>query len=365
MMSKMKCFGLFAGCALATGALYATAPSISENFESGSSWVGGTVETSNYTYSVTGSALPLPEAAHTKVLVIEGSAAYTNTTATTLTGSPVVDMMVQTARPDDELGFPSSETTGDIQIAVAVDSNGCFNAYCKDKSDVLGWYPLESGANRDAAGWARVSFLFDYANNVCQIRVDGQPMVTANGYVTADKSLTGNGSWYKLALATTASSAVSSMKVIGCTAVDDIVMNVDAGYTYPLDAVNVVDTSGVPYAWYDQYGLAWAPSAEAPDASGMTVAAKYNSCLSPLDCQTFEIKSVGVKDVSGTKKVTVAVPTPDSTRTDRQIVVEYSTDSSFATSSTEVVPANATSVDITAPAGGSTVYYRLKAVDKE
>ena len=62
--------------------------------------------------------------------------------------------------------------------------------------------------------------------------------------------------------------------------------------------------------------------------------------------------------------VTVAVPTPDSTRTDRQIVVEYSTDSSFATSSTEVVPANATSVDITAPAGGSTVYYRLKAVDK-
>lgn len=361
----MKCFGLFAGCALATGALYATAPSISENFESGSSWVGGTVETSNYTYSVTGSALPLPEAAHTKVLVIEGSAAYTNTTATTLTGSPVVDMMVQTARPDDELGFPSSETTGDIQIAVAVDSNGCFNAYCKDKSDVLGWYPLESGANRDAAGWARVSFLFDYANNVCQIRVDGQPMVTANGYVTADKSLTGNGSWYKLALATTASSAVSSMKVIGCTAVDDIVMNVDAGYTYPLDAVNVVDTSGVPYAWYDQYGLAWAPSAEAPDASGMTVAAKYNSCLSPLDGQTFEIKSVGVKDVSGTKKVTVAVPTPDSTRTDRQIVVEYSTDSSFATSSTEVVPANATSVDITAPAGGSTVYYRLKAVDKE
>ena len=361
-MSKMKCFGLFAGCALATGALYATAPSISENFESGSSWVGGTVETSNYTYSVTGSALPLPEAAHTKVLVIEGSAAYTNTTATTLTGSPVVDMMVQTARPDDELGFPSSETTGDIQIAVAVDSNGCFNAYCKDKSDVLGWYPLESGANRDAAGWARVSFLFDYANNVCQIRVDGQPMVTANGYVTADKSLTGNGSWYKLALATTASSAVSSMKVIGCTAVDDIVMNVDAGYTYPLDAVNVVDTSGVPYAWYDQYGLAWAPSAEAPDASGMTVAAKYNSCLSPLDGQTFEIKSVGVKDVSGTKKVTVAVPVPDGTRSDRQIVVDYSTDKTFETKQSVVV-GNTGTVEIEAPASGA-VYYRLRATDK-
>jgi hypothetical protein len=96
----------------------------------------------------------------------------------------------------------------------------------------------------------------------------------------------------------------------------------------------------------------------------MTVAAKYNSCLSPFDGQKFEIKSVGVKEVSGEKKVTVAVPTPDAMRTDRQLVVEYSTDSSFATSSTEPVPANATSVDITAPAGGSTVYYRLKAVDK-
>ena len=363
MMSKMKCFGALAGCALATGALYATAPTYSENFESApSSWTGGTLTPTSYTYSVTGSALPL-SGAHTQVLVIEGSAAYTNTTPA-LSGAPVVDMMVQTARPDDELGFPSSENQSDIQIAVAVDSNGCFNVYCKNKSDVLGWYPLESGANRDATGWARVSFLFDYANNVCQIRVDGQPMVTDNGYLTADNSVAGAGSWYKLALATTASSAVSSMKVIGCTAVDDIVMNVDEGYTYPMDTVNLVDASGVSYAWYDQYGLAWTPGATAPDGSGMTVGAKYNSCLSPIDGQKFEIKSVGVKDVSGTKKVTVAVPTPDSTRTDRQIVVEYSTDSSFATSSTEAVPANATSVDITAPAGGSTVYYRLKAVDK-
>ncbi len=357
-MSKMKCFGALASCALATGALYATAPSISENFESTSTWTGGTVTTSNYTYSVTGSALPLPNDAHTKVLVIEGSAAYTNTTATTLSGAPVVDMMVQTARPDDELGFPSSENQSDIQIAVAVDSDGCFNVYCKNKSDVLGWYPLESGANRDATGWARVSFLFDYASSVCQIRVDGQPMVTANGYLTADNSVAGNGSWYKLA--TTASSAVTSMKVIGCTAVDDIVMNVDEGYTYPLDTVNVADASGVPYAWYDQYGLAWAPSADAPDASGMTVAEKYNSCLSPLDGQTFAIKSV----TTTASKAVVGIPATVANAS-RKVVLDSGTDPTFASgTTTQAVSDNATTVEVDLPAAGAVKYFRLRATNK-
>ena len=361
MMSKMKCFGALAGCVLATGALYATAPSISESFESTSTWTGGSVKTSNYVYSVRGSALPLPEANHTKVLVIEGSAAYTNTTGTTLTGSPVVDMMVQTARPDDELGFPSSEGTNDIQIAVAVDSTGCFNVYCKNKSDVLGWYPLESGVNRDATGWARVSFLFDYANNVCQIRVDGQPMVTDNGYLTADNSVAGAGSWYKLALATTASSAVKSMKVIGCTAVDDIVMNVDDGYTYPMDTVNLVDASGVSYAWYDQYGLAWTPGATAPDGSGMTVAAKYNSCLSPLDGQTFAIKSV----TTTASKAVVGIPATVANAS-RKVVLDSGTDPAFGegTTTTTAVSDNATTVEVDLPAAGAVKYFRLRATDK-
>jgi len=359
MMSKMKCFGLFAGCALASGALYATA-TYEETFESDSSWAGGSVTTSNYNYSVTGSTRPLSSEAHTKVLVIEGSAAYTNTTGTTLTGSPVVDMMVQTARPDDELGFPSSENQSDIQIAVAVDSNGCFNVYCKNKSDVLGWYPLESGANRDATGWARVSFLFDYANNVCQIRVDGQPMVTDNGYLTADNSVAGAGSWYKLALATTASSAVSSMKVIGCTAVDDIVMNVDAGYTYPLDPTNTKDSSGVSYAWYDQYGLAWDPTADALDGSGMTVGAKYNSCLSPLDGQTFAIKSV----TTTASKAVVGIPATVA-NDGRKVVLDYGTDPTFASGTTTTpVSDNATTVEVDLPAGGAVKYFRLRATDK-
>ncbi|MBQ6007253.1 MAG: hypothetical protein IJL17_01845 [Kiritimatiellae bacterium] len=364
MMSKMKCFGALAGCALATGALYATT-TYSETFEGTpdlTKWSGGTVTESNYTYSAVSTAgFPLsnslPE--HNNVLVIEGNTEYAHGSAIGSGGAPLVDMMVQTARPDDELGFPSSETTGTIQIAVAVDSNGCFNAYCQKKDNTVGWCKL-SNTQYDATGWARVSFLFDYTNTPkrCQIRINGEPVMSDFGYLTASTSDgTKAGAWYNLA---NAGSGVSSMKVIGCTAIDEVALYADSA-TYPLAGVS--DASGVPYAWYDQYGISWDASGEY-DTSGMTAAEKFNACLSPFDGQKFEIKSVGVKDVSGTKKVTVAVPMPDAMRADRQLVVEYSTDSSFATSSTEPVPANATSVDITAPAGGSTVYYRLKAVDK-
>ena len=201
-----------------------------------------------------------------------------------------------------------------------------------------------------------MSFLFDYANKVCQIRVDGQPMVTDYGYLTADNSVAGAGSWYKLALDTTVSSAVSSMKVIGCTAVDDVVMNVDDGYTYPLDTVNVADASGVPYAWYDQYGISWDASVVYDD-SGLTAAQKYNACLSPTDGQTFAIKSV-TADAANSKAVvgipaTVNVP-------GRQVVLEYGSTPAM-TETPITVSAGDTTVDVALPAAGAVQYFRLKA----
>ena len=132
MMSKMKCFGALAGCALATGALYADpySQTFNDSLDLPSGWVGGTVTESNVTYSST-AGLPISDslASANNVLLIEGNTVYSRETLGA-NGTPLVDMMVQTARPDDELGFPSSENTSDIQIAVAVDSNGKFNAYC-------------------------------------------------------------------------------------------------------------------------------------------------------------------------------------------------------------------------------------------
>ena len=349
----MKCFGLFAGCVLASGALYAT-PTYSETFESGNKWSAGTPTGSNYTFNanaglpISGSALP----SGNKVLVVEGAASYTHGSA--LASKPMVDMMVQTARPDDELGFPSSENTSDIQIAVAVDSNGKFNAYCKNKSGTVGWYKL-SDTVYDATGWARVSFLFDYTVSPkrCQIRIDGQPVMSANGYLTADATDgEAAGAWYTLANDV---SGVSSMKVIGCTAIDEVVLD-STSDSYALAGGS--DASGVPYSWYDAYGIAWTPTASY-DNSGMSVAAKHDACLSPFDDQVFEVKSMAVAEANGTATVTVGIPefvaTPG-----RKVVIDYGTDKSFTSCTTEDVATGQSTVAITVPAG-AVVYYRLRA----
>lgn len=347
MMRKMKCFGALAGCVLATGALYATDnATYSETFEGDSTWAGGTPTVSNYTFSATaglpvsGSALP----SGNKVLVIEGNASYT---ASGMTGSPIVDMMVQTARPEDELGFPSSETTSDIQIAVAVDSNGYFNAYCKNKSDVVGWYQITTNA-ADASGWARVSFVFDYTYNRCQIRINGEPIMTANGYLTSSTTDgTSVGAWYKLAN-DPSSDAVSSMKVIGCTAIDEVAMNNTGTYALATTA----DTDGVPYAWYDANGIAWDADGSY-DGSGMTAKQKYNACLSPTDGEKLEVKSVSV----GNETMTVTIPQTIAT-TGRKVVLDYGDTTAFG-NSVEVTGNATPTLDL--PANGAVKYFRLRA----
>ena len=355
MMSKMKCFGLFAGCALATGVLYAD-PTYSQTFNGSTDlpagWVGGTVTESNVTYSST-AGLPISAslASANNVLVIEGNTTYTTNSAIGANGTPLVDMMVQTARPDDELGFPSSETTSDIQIAVAVDSNGCFNAYCKNKADVVGWYKLTDTVY-PATGWARVSFLFDYPRARCQVRIDGQPIMSANGYITADAAPddTRPGAWYNLAKDN--ANGVASMKVIGCTAIDEVLMNVDSA-TYKLADGAAFD--GLPCAWYDQYGISWSASG-VYDASGMTAAEKFNACLSPLDGQTFAIKSV-TADAANSKAV-VGIPATVNTP-GRQVVLEYGSTPSMG--SETPVTAGDTTVDVALPSAGAVQYFRLKA----
>ena len=347
MMLKIKRFGLLAGCALATGSLFAA--NYTEAFEgaSASAWEGGELFQTEYSYTgITG--LPLPTTNHTQVLVIEGDATCTPSGGT-FTGTPMVDMMVRATLPDDALETPE----GEAHIAVAVDTNGIFNVYCKNRSDKVGWYPLSSTAYADGT-WARVSLLFDYANGRCQVRLDGQPMMTSYGYLNeATTDTTKNGAWYKLATATatSASTPVSNLKVVGCTAIDDVVI-AERATNYAITE-GAATPSGVSCAWLDQYGLGW-DTTETYDNSGLTVAQKYDACLSPFDDQKFEIKSV---KATATKTqvgipATVAVP-------GRQVVLEYGSSPSFG--SEEPVTAGATEVQIDLPAAGEAKYFRLKA----
>jgi hypothetical protein len=337
---------------LATSALCAA--DYTESFESANTWTGdGTLFATNYEYSgVAGK--PLASANHTKVLVIEGDSYY-DASSGSYTGSPLVDMMVQAALPDDALEAPE----GEAHIAVAVDTNGIFNVYCKNKSGTAAWYPLSSKVYADGA-WARVSLLFDYGESLCQIRIDGEPMMTDNGYLKTDK--TGNGAWYTLA---STGSSVSNLKVVGCTAIDDVVISATAE-RYVMTA-NVA-TNGVSCAWLDQYGLAWDTtksydsSVKADGTTAMTVADKYKYCFGPFDGQgeaDFAVKSISTT----AKTVTLALPTTVANG-GRKVVVDYGTDKDFGTYETTAEVTGTATVQINVPAPGSVTYYRLRTTNK-
>ena len=351
-MKRTKNFLGVAGCLLAAGSL--CADTYNERFEGTTSdWTGdGTITETTYQYSGI-AGLPL-SGDHTKVLVIEGDSSYTAQSGS-FAGSPLVDMMVQAALPDDELETPE----GNPHIAVAVDTNGIFNVYCKNKSGNAAWYPLSSKVYADGA-WARVSLLFDYVNSLCQIRIDGEPMMTENGYLKTDK--TGNGAWYALATDTTSSTAVSNLKVVGCTAIDDVVIATNAN-SYAV-AANATNDVGVSCAWLDQYGLAWdaTTAGTSYDNSNMSVADKYKYCFSPFDGQgeaDFAVKSISTT----AEKVTLALPTTVANG-GRKVVVDYGTDKNFGAGTKTEEVTGETTVQIDVPAPGSVTYYRLRATDK-
>ena len=356
-MKRTMSFLGVVSCVLAAGSL--CAENYTATFESDKgAWTDGTLLTTNYTYN--GAAgKPLPSAEHTKVLVVEGDSSY-NASTGGFSGSPMVDMMVQAALPDDALEAPE----GEAHIAVAVDTNGIFNVYCKNRSDVAGWYPLSSTAYADGA-WARVSLLFDYEHGRCQVRLDGQPMMTANGYLDATTTdTTKNGAWYALATNTTSSTAVSNLKVVGCTAIDDVVIATNAN-SYAV-AANATNDVGVSCAWLDKYGLAWDSTTAntSYDSTGMTVAQKYNYCFSPFDDQAvadFAVKSI----TTDAEKVTLTLPTTVA-NDGRKVVVDYGTDKTFedAEKTTTVDVTGTTTVEINIPAPGSVTYYRLRATDR-
>lgn len=244
---------------------------------------------------------------HKLYLSVEGQ--VTCTAATVADKPATVDMMFQIAKPDEALALPSGETTDGIQIALGVEKDGTLKAYCKNRADVTAWYAL--GTKQYAEGdWHRVSFTFDYTKQTCQIRLDGEPLMTANGYLTSDpKGMSADtGSWYKLN--TTAVQKLSSLKVVGSTAIDEVVIKqADSGkVTDVLPALADAEskTDGVPNQWIAEQGVTRAVTGKAPDGSNMTVADKYKAGFTVADGKKLEITKMAVKAGGVELKVPVA-----------------------------------------------------------
>ena len=384
-MKKKRAFGLMtaAGCALCAASAMGAATLIGEDFETPAAgtavstltdWTGyGMVTASNYVAAVPAVGRPIDAATSNNVLVVEGRVARATTTAASK--PTTVDMMVQIATPDDALAFPTGTTESDIQIAVGVETNATLKVYCKNKSDTAGWYSL--GTTSYVVGsWHRVSFTFDYANTVkklCQIRVDGDPILTANGYFSNDtsKNAGADGSWYVLNAGLT---SLTNVQVIGSTAIDELLVKYDDAATSVDDVLPVIaDADGTTAAastgvavkndWIEQQGITRAAVTAddvAPDSSGMKISEKYRTGLSVSDGQKFEISAMSMKDEGGKRYATLTLPTTGTVPSGYANKVQYKTASGSWTDAS--VTASGT-VDIEIPTSGDlsdpVIYVRL------
>lgn len=304
---------------------------------------------------------------HKLYLSVDGSVICT--AATEENKPATVDMMIQISRPDEALALPTGEKADDIQIAVGVETDGTLKVYCTDKTTAkVDWYSLGKATYKEGE-WHRVSFTFDYGNGTCQIRLDGEPLMTEHGALTSDGTGGTTGSWYKL---NTTTKNLSSVKVVGSTAIDEVVIKqADSGkVTDALPALADIGgstASGVPYQWIAKQGItrAQAEAATLPDNSGMSALQKYQTGLPVGDGKTYVITSMAMAGAAGNVEVTLGVPkmTPPE---GRQNVVVWGT-SPDKMNGKIVLETNAAAVDLTVPvdaSGVTKVYYQLKNEEK-
>lgn len=335
------------------------------NSDGSATWVGyGSVTNQTVGYAKPeGVGSPINGSTDKLYLSVDG---HVTCTAATAENKPAtVDMMIQISRPDEALALPSGEKADDIQIAVGVETDGTLKAYCKNRAGVTGWYAL--GTTEYAEGeWHRVSFTFDYGHRTCQIRLDGEPLMTADGYLTSDPegASAAIGSWYKLNTATV--QKLSSLKVVGSTAIDEVVVKYGEGLGDVLPSLaDIGDStaSGVPYQWIAKQGItrAQAEAATLPDDSGMSALQKYQTGLPVGDGKTYVITSMAMAGEAGNVEVTLRVPkmTPPK---GRQNVVVWGT-SPDTMNGKIVLVEKTTAVDLAVPvdaSGVTKVYYQLK-----
>ncbi len=314
---------------------------------------------------------PIKDSTDKLYLSVDG---YVTCTASTTADKPAtVDMMIQIAKPDEALALPTGEKTDDIQIAVGVDTDGSLKVYCKGKTTgTVAWYSLGTTTYEEGE-WHRVSFTFDYAKQTCQIRLDGDPLMTEQGALTSDGTGDSDGSWYKL---NTTATNLSEVKVVGSTAIDEVVIKEADSVADVLPALADIggSTGSVPNQWIAEQGItrAQAEAGTAPDDSGMTVEAKYLTGLPIGDGKTYAITAMKMEGEGENLKATLTVPamTPPEkvgeTNVARQNVIVYGSDPDSLTEK-QVIPSGATTVELTvtkADSGVTKIYYQLKNEEK-
>ena len=336
-----------AGLALAVGAVFADTPTtpdvVSQTFQTTdaigtgalSSWDGdGTVETVAGSSITIGNNVARPiDDDGTKFLAIAGTVTCTGSGTTGGSGSEttggyyVSDFLVNiTEGSDEELAKPDG-----VQIAVAAgqaitDGNAKkipLFVYCIPKSDDPSTDPdwVDTGIliPINTTTWHRLTLVFDYTKNTCQVNWDGVPVATSAGYLESDpksaKNIDGEkqiaGSWYKLATGDSKSS-IATLKFVGAASIDDVLVKqgakTDVKPAYGESAVATVKLDGtdvtIPVKDLSNWGVGEANITTAKiDNSGLTVAEKLAAGLEPDDGKKFELTGMTLA-ADGTPTIT-------------------------------------------------------------
>ena len=331
-----------------------------QSFESGtpgneftglSGW-GGYGTYSNTAARTLAAGVPLTTANHAVHIAVDGW--VTNTLEGTANSDAQLDMLVKVAKPDEAL---SGMSDTEAKFAMAIDDDGTLKYWDGDSWESLGLSAFEEN------DWIRVAVIYDNAGQRCKVSVDGNACVTEDGYKAATGS-DKNGPWYPVLQTTT---AISSLKVVGTTALDDVKVAYGSNSSYEPtyndpstgNPITVAKTGSagsvdVPLAWLDKNNVP-ADATDAADGSGMKVADKYALGLDPNNGSKFEMTDMTMAKANNTVTATITVPacTPPS----GTVKIQTSTNKSSWNDGATLAP-GATSAQLTLESGNVT-YFRM------
>lgn len=344
------------GAAAGVFGAYGDAATLPEDFESETvgamsltGWTGyGTVEA---TASQTLTAGAPIAGGHTKNLAVDGWVAADLSLTSPASSDRQLDMLVKVAKPDDALDGMSD---AEAKFALAIDSDGVLKYYNGTAWTGLGYSAFTEG------DWIRVAVIFDSAAKRCKVSVNGNAATTGYKAATGDAT---SGPWYA---ALNNPTTIASMKVVGTTALDDLVVTSTANASYEptykdsegADIVVATGSTSVPLAWYDKNNIPTsAANTTTGDGSGMTTEQKYITGVAN-DGSKFELKAMVLVKESETVKATITLPT-FAVATGYTAKLQTSSDNTNWTNS-DVTPTSGGNAEITL--SGNVTYIRLVAV---
>ena len=171
-----------------------------------------------------------------------------------------IDTMIQ---PTISQELVSNAAVSNSQFSISFVTNGVAiwhglqttSAYGSDSNN---WFVINNGATPVSSGkWVRLTVTINYQadpdgfglfNALFQVKIDGQPLISAQGHSTDSMSAPTPGSWHLMAQATTPTQ-INSLTLDGSGMLDDLAVT-----------TNLVDDSittaySVPFRWLQLYSL--------------------------------------------------------------------------------------------------------------